>query len=236
MIWRQPGSSHNRLSALLEPERLTVALGDEWVLTPERAAVHRPTATAVIADLHLGYDHARRAVGDAVPFVDFRHGLTPLESLFAYHRVESLVVAGDVVESYRCGGFVEGLADWLAERKVRLAGIVPGNHDRGLPTSGPVPFFPDGFTLERWRVVHGDAALPRGPVVHGHLHPCFRWGRRVIGSCYLFRGDRLIIPCFADATGGLNVRGVRRWKGYRCCVVAGSKVLDFGDVSELGES
>ena len=32
---------------------------DEWLLTPERVAVHLPTSTGVVADLHLGYEEAR---------------------------------------------------------------------------------------------------------------------------------------------------------------------------------
>jgi metallophosphoesterase superfamily enzyme len=43
---------------------------DDWLLTPERAALHVPTATAVIADLHLGYAQARQQCGDAVPTAD----------------------------------------------------------------------------------------------------------------------------------------------------------------------
>ena len=48
---------------------------DEWLLTAQRAAVHLPTATAVIADLHLGYDQVRRRGGEAVPspFAADRH-------------------------------------------------------------------------------------------------------------------------------------------------------------------
>ena len=32
----------------------------DWELTPDRAAVHLPTRTAVVADLHLGYAEARQ--------------------------------------------------------------------------------------------------------------------------------------------------------------------------------
>src|SRR5438067_991701 len=36
---------------------------DDWLLTPQRVAVHRPSGSAVVADLHLGYGQARRRGG-----------------------------------------------------------------------------------------------------------------------------------------------------------------------------
>ena len=44
---------------------------EDWLLTPYRAAIHLPTATAVIADLHLGYDQVRQRGGEAVPSSSF---------------------------------------------------------------------------------------------------------------------------------------------------------------------
>ena len=39
---------------------------DDWWLTPEGAAIHPGEQTAVVADLHLGYEWARGAAGDCV--------------------------------------------------------------------------------------------------------------------------------------------------------------------------
>ena len=38
----------------------------DWQLTPEGAAIHPGEKTAVIADVHLGYEWARGAAGDSV--------------------------------------------------------------------------------------------------------------------------------------------------------------------------
>src|SRR5262249_34562148 len=48
-----------------DSESLMMRIHRDWLLTPERAAVHLPTATAIVADLHLGYNHARRRTGEA---------------------------------------------------------------------------------------------------------------------------------------------------------------------------
>ena len=42
-------------------------LRHDWLLTPARVAIHTPTRTAVLADLHLGYAEARHRTGEAVP-------------------------------------------------------------------------------------------------------------------------------------------------------------------------
>src|SRR4051812_1629615 len=40
---------------------------EDWQLTPEGAAIHPGEKTAVIADVHLGYEWARGLAGDCVP-------------------------------------------------------------------------------------------------------------------------------------------------------------------------
>src|SRR5437764_7726423 len=105
---------------------------DEWLLTTARAAVHRPTATAVLSDLHLGYAEARRRGGDAVPAVDLDRVLAPLAAVLAPLRVRRLVIAGDLFEA----GFHEELSarllGWLETKEIQLLAVLPGNHDRGL--------------------------------------------------------------------------------------------------------
>jgi len=194
---------------------------DDWLLTSHRAAVHLPTATAVIADLHLGYDRARRRGGEAVPLRGVTDCLQRLRRLVVEVEVRRLVIAGDLLEDGRHGPvdppFVEGLTqlgltDWV---------LVPGNHDRAL---GGLPLAPDGVMLGRWRVVHGDGLVPDGPVVQGHLHPCLRLRGGLAAPCYLVGKDRLVLPAFSPDAAGVQVVG----QPYRCCVIAGAKVLDLG--------
>jgi metallophosphoesterase superfamily enzyme len=199
----------------------------------QRVAIHLPSATAVAADLHLGYGQARRRGGDAVPEPDLAEQLAPLRAALERHDARRLVLAGDVLEDgKREKGVLKYLIDWLAEASVELVGLVPGNHDLGLCAEG-VPVCRGGVTLGQWRVVHGDGELPAGPVVHGHEHPCLRWdGRRAV-PCYLFAEGRLVLPAYsADAAGG-NVLGVALWSNYRCAAIAGEQVLDLGPVGAL---
>lgn len=207
----------------------------DWLLTPERVAVHGPTATAVVADLHLGYDLIRRRAGEAVPAVDLNDVLAGLRRALVRHGVGRLIIAGDLFEDGRHGGeMVVELVRWLERVGVELVGVVPGNHDRqGGEMRGLGPFFPAGAVLGSWRIVHGDGRLPPGRVVHGHFHP----GLRLAGAtvpCYLVGERRLVLPAYSAEAAGVQVIGSSMWRGLRCYAIAGERVLDFGPVGELG--
>jgi uncharacterized protein len=208
---------------------------DDWLLTPRRLAVHEPTATGVVADLHLGYDRVRRRNGEAVPVRAIRDELAALARALREGGVSRLAIAGDLFEDGRVerDEMIDGLLAWLDAEGVELVGVVPGNHDRGLGENERLRICKGGIVLGRWRIVHGDGERPAGPVVQGHEHPWLRWRPGVEGPCYLVGDDHLVLPAYsADAAGG-NVRRVERWAGYRCCVIAGEQVLDFGRLDRL---
>jgi metallophosphoesterase superfamily enzyme len=71
-----------------------------------------------------------------------------------------------------------------------------------------------------------------GSVVHGHIHPCLRWGGQA-APCYLLTSDRLVLPAFSTDAAGVNVLGDRRWSKYQCQAIVGGEVLDFGRVGEM---
>src|ERR1700682_382218 len=102
------------------PQRSVAQIGEEWLLTPERAVIHLPSSTAIIADLHLGYDLARCRGGDAVPMTPLQEQWASLEKLFPYHAVSRMVIAGDLVESWQGDEIASLIRDWLQDRKVEL--------------------------------------------------------------------------------------------------------------------
>ena len=207
---------------------------DDWLLTSARAAVHLPTATAVIADVHLGYAEARHRGGEAVPGQSVASVLNPLRRVVDLHHVRRLVVAGDLFEAGAVLSMVTELFAWCAAAGVELLGVVPGNHDRGLAARATeLSLYPEGVRLGDWCIVHGDRDLPDSAVVQGHEHPVARWNDRVGGPCYLVSGRRLILPAFSPDAAGVNVIRRKRWHAFRCCVISGEQVLDFGRLGEL---
>ncbi len=206
----------------------------DWLLTPQRAAIHLPTATAVIADPHLGYDQVRRRSGEAVPAATLAEALGLLRALFAAQPVRRLVVAGDLLEGPAARPGIDDLRDELRKAGVEWMALVPGNHDRALKKDGgELPVYPEGVVLGGWRIVHGDGELPTGRLVHGHDHPCLRWDGRLAVPCFLVGPRRLVLPAFSGDAAGVNVLGQRRWKSYRCAAIAGNEVLDLGELARL---
>jgi uncharacterized protein len=207
---------------------------DGWLLTAARAAIHAPTATAVVSDLHFGYADARRRSGEAVPAPTLADALEPLRPVFHRHHVRRLVIAGDLFEAGVSAELAVAFLEWLKQQSVNLVAVVPGNHDRGIAgATGLLPVWPAGFVVGKWRVVHGDKVLPDGPIVQGHEHPCFRWKTTLRAPCYLVGPNRLVLPAYSADAAGVDVLRRRDWGDYSCAVIAGQDVLDFGPVSVL---
>jgi len=202
-----------------------VRVHDDWQLTPQRVAVHLPTGTAVLSDLHLGYDQARRRRGEAVPACGVAAALAPLAAVIEQWSARRVLIAGDLFEDGVDEAVVEELLVWPRQRGAELLGVVPGNHDRRLATVAlSIPVLAGGFRLGRWRVIHGDGALPTGRMVCGHFHPAVRLAGQV-RPCYLVGERQIVLPAFSrDARGGTPAWG----RGYRRLVPVGSDVLDFG--------
>jgi putative SbcD/Mre11-related phosphoesterase len=207
----------------------------DWLLTAERTAVHLPGGTAVVADLHLGYDEARRRAGEAVPETSVADQLDPLLRVLQRQGLRRLVIAGDLLEDGRCDKALDEFHRWIDASPLEMVAVVPGNHDPALQDFGSerCQLCRNGTDLGGWQVVHGDGRLPTGPIVHGHEHPRAVWTERLAGPCYLVAPERLVLPAYSAEAAGVNVLGNRRWSHYRCCVIAGDQVLDFGPVGRL---
>jgi len=210
-----------------------------WRLTPEGAAVHPGERTAVVADVHLGYEWARAGGGDCVPEHTLRETLAKLDALL--RRVPGLkrfVVAGDLVESrrscLRTARDVAALARWLDDRGVEFLPIA-GNHDP--PRRPPRPSATD---VAGWTVAHGHRPVAGAKTVTGHLHPLLR-APGVNAPCYLVGPSAIVLPAFSGNAAGVelallgpSVTAVDRPGGaFRCVAAAGGTLLDFGPVSDL---
>ncbi len=204
----------------------------DWLFTPERVAIHLPTATGVLADLHLGYDDARRSGGEAVPTIPLQDLLSPLQAVKTRHSIQRILIAGDLLEKRLPDGFMDELLNALQDFGLELAGVVPGNHDRRLNAT-TIPILPDGFSLGGWRVIHGDRPVQADRVIQGHWHPCLRLPGGQSAPCYLVRADHIILPAFSADAAGVHVLTQLKWNDYACHVCTGGKVLDFGTVREL---
>ncbi len=214
-----------------------VAGPDGWWLAPEGAVVHRDERTAVVADVHLGYEWSRGRVGDVVPAHSLAETTAALGRLLDRAPIARLVVAGDLVESSRpCRKTLADLARlraWLGERGVELVPIL-GNHD---PQGHPRP--PLSIEVGGWTIAHGHREVIAPRTITGHDHPALRVGRTA-APCVLVGPSAIVLPAFSGNAAGLNVAGSplpARWRGrsLRCWAGTGSRLLDFGPVDDLAD-
>ncbi|MBX9677988.1 MAG: metallophosphoesterase [Gemmataceae bacterium] len=204
----------------------------EWMLLPERLAVHLTTRTAVAADLHLGYAEARRRCGDAIPAGTTADPWLPIADARKRFAFDRLVVAGDMFERAVDLELAERFRAFLLSIDVTLSAIVPGNHDRGWRKhEDRLPFAPDGVELGEWLVAH-DAPDDSRPVIQGHHHPAWPLrGRRV--PCFVASAKRIVLPAFSlDAAGG-SVASNPRWFGCRAYACDGDAVQDMGAIGSI---
>ncbi len=138
-----------------------------WRFTPEGAALHSEECTAVIADLHLGYEWARAAAGDCVVAHSLEETLGRLSALLSRAPVSRLIVAGDLLESARpCPDTARDLTrlkSWLADRDVNLL-LLEGNHDVSVSLSARrlSNRSPATCVVAGWTIGHGHQPIP-GP-------------------------------------------------------------------------
>ena len=71
----------------------------------EGAAIFEDDRVAVIADVHLGHEWARAGSGEMMIEHSFQETTEKLKRMFARAAVETLIVAGDLVEKrFPCAG------------------------------------------------------------------------------------------------------------------------------------
>ena len=208
-----------------------------WWLAPEGAIVHPGESTAIVADLHLGYEWSRGAGGDVVPAPSLAEAIADLGSLLDRVRFDRLIVAGDLVESARRCRRTEadfrGLADWLGARGVELIPVL-GNHDSQRHPRPPLT-----VDVAGWTIGHGHRPIPGDRTIRGHDHPILKVGRTV-ARCLLVSETAIVLPAFTANAAGLNVAGPPapvRWvgQGFHCWAGGPSRVLDFGPIDTLAE-
>ncbi len=197
---------------------------NEWLLLPQRFAIHEPTATAVLADVHLGYSAARQRQGDAIPGRSVHEEMAALIQAARIHEVRALVVAGDLFERGFDGKLLQSFLELLDGLHIRFVGLVPGNHDRGLPNApNDMSVFSDGYELSDWRIVHGDQSVDAAKTIMGHWHPAIRCkGRKT--PCFLRRGTHLILPAFSTDAAGADVDVEARWHEWERFAISGERV------------
>jgi putative SbcD/Mre11-related phosphoesterase len=230
-----PGSataSHSPLADAVPLPVTSCVVHHDWLLTPFRAIIHLPTETAVVADLHLGYDRTRQAGGDAVPERGWTTLRRRLTALLDRHSIRRLVIAGDLVEDSRHAQAARDFVAWLISRSIEPH-LVPGNHDRGWAPIRGLICHTAGFRLGDWMIQHEEAVNAEWPQIVGHMHPIVRMPEA--RPCYLISRSRMVLPASSDDAAGGNIKRMGLRRDDECYAIASAEVLALGPVRLLRE-
>ena len=141
-------------------------LVDGFYATPQRFLWHPATRTAVLADLHLGFEESLTRRGNLMPEFTgpaFRQAWEELQR----RRPAQIIVAGDIFHDAVPAESTVAQARELfsaAGNTTRII-LLRGNHDPALPSLRAL--FPDPrievqthTQLAGWCVIHGDDLAP----------------------------------------------------------------------------
>jgi metallophosphoesterase superfamily enzyme len=228
----------------------------ELLLDSRRALIHPAADWMAVADLHLGYEAARRRQGALIPDHAGKILEAALASLIHDHQPHTLIIAGDIMDAR--GSLPETLEilDRLAARVSRLV-LVRGNHDHLLPDQIAGAEVVDHHCEGRFFFHHGHQSTraaaklaslgqppPEGWVeVTGHIHPAARFrdgaGLRVklpvLARHSIPQGEgpartRLVLPALSPWSGGCDWQPVEGDEVWACLEGRPPKLLPPGQI------
>ncbi len=179
-------------------------------LAPEKAAI--VGKTAVIADLHLGFENVMQNRGVAIPRMQVREIVKNVRKIIDKYEVEKLIVAGDLKHEFsqNLPYEWEDVREFVESIDVELE-VVRGNHDNYLAAI----LAEYGIELKEYvrvgeyYVVHGHRDVEFDRIIMGHEHPAVKV--RVRGAVYTFPcfliadKTKIVLPAFSPLMQGSDI-------------------------------
>ncbi len=182
-------------------------------ITNDRCLILDDGPTAVIGDLHLGYESALEKEGMFIPRINTESIRDALNGILDRYEPERVVLLGDIKHEFQRSSYksredvrnIIKLVDEAAE-----AIVIKGNHDNflqnivasmGINTLDYIDIM--GFRLE-----HGHVDSGVRPVIIGHEHPSVRIPGELSGSmklqCFVVAKEQgvIVIPPFSPFASG----------------------------------
>jgi len=196
--------------------KLSITLaGEELWLLPEKALYWPAKRTLLVADVHLGKEHAFARRGVAIPLGPSTKTLQRLALALRTTEAQHCIVLGDFFHDAPTvsDSWLPQLAAFVDQHAHISFTIVAGNHDHPL-----------GQTLVDERIIwqqnllisapfvlqHAPGSDTRGHVLAGHIHPVItvskRHRRSIYGPCFWQQEHCTVLPAFGEFTGGHRVQ------------------------------
>lgn len=189
-------------------------VGEELWLHPQRVMYWPQQSTLLVADIHLGKEHAFSRSGIAIPDGISDDVLARLFALCDASQAETLTILGDFMHTTPQSGerWLTTLSSLLEERPRLTIRIVAGNHDRPagqLMTDSRILWHRDAIRHGPFMLQHEPLEQANSYVLAGHLHPAWRLqvtGHRAVRApVFWFRSHYAVLPAFGTFTGGMRI-------------------------------
>lgn len=220
--------------------------------------------TLVTGDFHLGYEHALKEDGIAMPKFQLMEVEKKLQFLVDAYKPERIVLNGDVKHLFQNINpqewtDVRSMLDFLEQRVSEIV-VIRGNHDNYIQTiikRHKVRFFDEMFSIDgRVAVIHGDKETDVGKhsvIIQGNEHPAMTISTGVGDNqkipCVLFgkvEGKLLIVhPAFSPLALGVDVLTETKFLSprirkanlgrFKIVAVADEELLEFPEIRKIRE-
>lgn len=211
-------------------------------ITNDRCLLLRDGRTAVLGDLHLGYEKALEDEGLYLPRTNTETIRKALNRILSKYEPEHVVLLGDIKHDFRRSKFE---AREEVTRVMRLlteaaqVTVIKGNHDNFLQntlneTGLMLVDYADicGFRLE-----HGHVDSGVRPVIIGHEHPSVRIPGAVSGGmklqCFVHAKEDgvIVLPPFSPLSSGNDLS-----MDADCVMAPALRASDYGNADIYGIS
>ncbi len=175
--------------------------------------------TAVVADLHLGYESALEWDGVHIPRIQTKSIKDSLQRIIEKHDPQRIIVLGDLKHEFSRNlgqevRDVRSVLDFLKKRVEVL--LVKGNHDNYLENIASRLEIPvvEKHQEEGYTLVHGHLACTDRPLIMAHEHPSIKIvdsvGAYLKLPCFvdLKEEEVLVMPAFSPLASGTDLTGV----------------------------
>jgi len=172
-----------------------------WWLSGDRALYFAAERTLAVADIHWGYAHSHRRVGNLLPLWGNEEIGQRLRRLLVRYQPARMIWLGDSLHTPEAAEFAERFLAELGDLEVI---VIQGNHDRTWARADRTD-----YRLGTCFFHHGDVERELAPgdtEIIGHIHPAISWsdgaGLRLKVPALVQSPMRIILPSFSEWSAG----------------------------------
>ncbi|MDR0508616.1 MAG: metallophosphoesterase [Candidatus Methanoplasma sp.] len=211
-------------------------------MTNDRCLILDDGPTAVLGDLHLGYESALEEEGMYIPRMNTESIRDALNNVLLEYEPKRIVLLGDIKHDFKrskrdAKAEVKKIAELLMEATDVI--VVKGNHDNFLQNIlSEIGLMAVNYVdIGGFRMEHGHADSKVRPVIIGHEHPSVRIPGAMSGGmkihCFVHqRKDGVIVlPPFSPFSAGNDLM-----PDGKCIMAPALSSSDYPDADIYGVS